>query len=446
MLNVLVLGDDGRTHALVWKLFNSPLASEVLCAPGNGGIAQLVPQVDMQSEDVSELAQWAFSEHIDIIVPASSKPLRDGLADELLTLSIGGCGPPRSSARLEQSRCYAKEFLLRHRLPTAPGKTFDNLSMAEKYLAAQTLPVVLKADHPDAGDGIFQDRYTALAALRDFFEARPVEGSNEGVVIESFLPGVRVSLSAFTDGQTVRSLLTTRIYDRLKDGDAGPAAPAMGAHTSNSTYAQKLTNYLHHHLLVPLVQSLARDALPYWGILGIDCIVTERGPRITALRCSLRDMEAQVVLPRMEDDLLAIVQALITHRLEEVPPLRWRDEASVGITLVAEGYPHHFPMGSPITGLNDVDEGVMLFHHETENPFGLKYTPAALRNSLNPLSNLMMGGRVSTSMTTSGGHVLTVVALGVTLSGARGRAIINADRIQFAGRFYREDIGQHEFK
>lgn len=322
--------------------------------------------------------------------------------------------------------------------------------MAEKYLAAQPMPVVLKADHPEAGDGIYEDRYTALSALRDLFEAQPVEGSNDGVVIEAFLPGVRVSISAVTDGQTARSLLTTRIYDRLKEGDDGPAAPAMGAHTGNSTYAQKLTDYLHRNLLAPIVAALARDTLPYVGIIGIDCIITDRGPHITTLRCSLRDMEAQVVLPRLQNDLMPIIQAVLAGKLDQIPPFQWRDEATIGIALVAEGYPHHFPMGNPITGLADVDGGVMVFHHETDNPFGLRYTPAALRSSSTPLP---LSGLITAAsrpdiqtITTTGGHVLTVVSMGATLVGARGRALINADRIQFAGRYYREDIGQHEFK
>ncbi len=444
-MKVLVLGSDGRAHALVWKLFNSPLIAEVLCAPGNGGTSQLAAQVDLESSDAAAVAHWAFTEQVDLIVPAQSDPLRAGLVDEVVAMQIGVCGPSQRSTRIEHSRCYAKEFLLRYNLPTARGRAFSDLATAEKYLAAQPLPVVLKADHPSAGDGIYHDRYAALEALRTLFAARSLDGQNDGVVIEEFLPGARVIFSALTDGRTALPLLPTRLYDRLAEGDEGPVAAGMGAHTGTSTYARKLADYLHQRLVLPIVSALSQENLPYWGVLGIDCIITERGPRITALRCSLRDMEAQVVLPRLQDDLLPLVQSMIARRLDQLPPLRWRDEASVGIALVAQGYPHHYAIGGQIEGLTDLDEGVLLFHDQTLNPNGLRYTPAA-RRSGNPLSNLIMGNpHASAALTTTGGHVLTVVAMAATLNGARGRALLNAERIKFPGRHYRGDIGWKEF-
>jgi phosphoribosylamine--glycine ligase len=445
-MKVLVLGKDGRTHALVWKLFNSPQVSELLCAPGNGGAAQLAPQVDeLEPTDTAGIAQWAFSEQVDLIVSSSSEPLCAGLVDQVVAMHIGVCGSSQRSTRIEQSRCYAKDFLLRYELPTARGRPFDNVATAEKYLAAHSLPVVLKADHPTAGEGIYHDRYAALEALHQLFAARPLEGSNNGVVIEECLSGARVIFSAFTDGRTALPLLPTRLYDRLDENDQGAAAPGMGAHTGTSTYAQKLTDFLRQRLIIPIVNSLARENLPYWGVLGIDCIITERGPRITALRCSLRDMEAQVVLPRLEDDLLPIIQATITQRLDQLPPLCWREEASVGIGLVAQGYPHHFAVGGPITGLTDLDEGILVFHDQTHNPDGLRYTPMDRRSSSSLLTMIMGGGPASSAITTTGGHVLTVVAMGATLNGARGRALLNAERINFPGRYYRGDIGRREF-
>ncbi|MFP4437942.1 MAG: phosphoribosylamine--glycine ligase [Chloroflexaceae bacterium] len=444
-MKILVLGNDGRTHALVWKLFNSPQSDQIICAPGNGGTSQLAFQEDLDPENAAEVARWAFDENIDLIVPAGSEPLRTGLVDEVVAMHLGVYGPSQRSTRLEQSRCYAKEFLLRHKLPTARGRTFTNLATAEKYLASQPLPLVIKADNPNVGDGIFEDRYAALAALNELFTSRTVDGRNDGVVIEEFLMGARVTFSAFTDGRTALSLLPTRLYDRLHEDNQGPVAAGMGAYTSNSTYANKLTTYLNRHLMHPLVTALDQAGLPYWGILGLDCIITPQGPRITALRCSLRNMEAQVVLPRMEDDLLPIIQATITRRLSQIPALRWRDEASVGIGLVAQGYPHHFAVGGVIEGLSDVEAGVLIFHDQTHNPGGLCYTANRQRGT-SPLSALIggTGGRMA-AMTTTGGHVLTVVALAATLYGARGRALLNAERITFPGRYYRTDIATREF-
>lgn len=444
-MRILVLGNDGRTHALIWKLFNSPQSEQLICAPGNGGTSQLAFKVDLDPENAGEVARWAFDENIDLIVPAGSEPLRAGLVDEVVAMHLGVFGPSQRSTRLEQSRCYVKEFLLRYKLPTARGRTFTNLATAEKYLASQPLPIVIKADHPGVGDGVFEDRYAALAALHELFSTRAVDGSNDGVVIEEVLTGARIIFSAFTDGRTARSLLPTRLYDRLHEGNTGPIAPGMGAYTSTSIYADKLTAYLNRHLMLPIVTALAHESLPYWGILGLDCIITDQGPRITALRCSLRDMEAQVVLPRMEDDLLPIIQATITRRLEQTPPLRWRDEASVGIALVTQGYPHHFAVGGTIEGLADVDEGVLLFHDQTDTPGGLRYSGTPRRGT-SPLTALMGGAGMARMVpTTTGGRVLTVVALAATLYGARGRALLNAERITFPGRYYRSDIGAREF-
>jgi phosphoribosylamine--glycine ligase len=273
---------------------------------------------------------------------------------------------------------------------------------------------------------------------------RPVEGANDGVVIESYLPGARVVLSAFTDGRTAVPLLPTRLYDRVEEGDKGPRAPGMGAHTGISLFARRLGEYLYEKLIAPTVAALARDDLPYWGILGIDCVISDGGPRLTALRSSMREGEAQVVLPRLEDDLMPWVQAMIARRLHEQPSPRWLATPSVGIGLIARGYPHHFPVGGAIEGVEQLDEGVLLFQSATENPSGLRYMPRAGGGRARGLP-LVAGGGSAGLVRTTGGHVMTVVAMGATLAGARGRALVNAERITFEGRSYRGDIGAKEF-
>jgi phosphoribosylamine--glycine ligase len=444
-MKVLVLGEDGRAHAFVWKLFNSPQTETMLCAPGNGGTSQLVPTIELQPQQPTEIAHHSFAEQVDVIVPTSSDPLHAGLVDEAITLQLGVFGPPQRSAQIGQSRCYAKEFLLRHSLPTPRGQAFYKLATAEKYLAAQPLPVIIKADDPALPVGTYSERYAALMALREIFATPPVEGRTVGVVIEEYLPGVRVSFSAFTDGHHALPLLPTRVYDYFRENDELSFAPHLGAHTGVSAYARKLSGYLHQHLILPIVAALEQASLPYRGIVGIDCVITQRGPRITAVRCSLSDMEAQVVLPRLEDDLMTIINATIARRLEQVPPLHWRNEASVGIALVANGYPHHFPVGNPIEGLTSIDPGVFVFHDQTQNPFGLQYQPD-LHRGPDPLAKLIMGmegpGNV---ITTTGGHVLTVVALGADLQQARAHALANVQRITFAGSCFKEDIALREF-
>ncbi|HEX5689565.1 MAG TPA: phosphoribosylglycinamide synthetase C domain-containing protein [Roseiflexaceae bacterium] len=442
-MKVLVLGNDGRAHALVWKLFNSSLASELVCAPGNGGTGLLAPTADLDVANVAAVAHWAFDEGVDVIVPADSRLLQAGLVDEVVSFQIGVCGPPQRSSALFGSRCRTKEFLLRHGLPTAPGRAFDNLHTAEKYLATQPLPLIIKADHPSAGEAVFQERYAALQGLHDLFTARPLEGPNDGVVIESFVPGARVVLSAFADGQTAVPLLPTRLYDRVEEGDAGPLARGLGAHTGASEFARRLGEYLHEKLIAPCVAALARDDLPYWGLLGVDCVISPNGPRLTALRSSMQEGEAQVVLPRLEDDLMPWVQAMIARRLHELPPPRWLPTPTVGIGLIARGYPHHFAVGGTIEGVEQLDEGVLVFHSATENASGLRYIPRGGGRATS--AALPLYAASTTLAHTTGGHVLTLVASGATLAGARARALVNAERIAFDGRTFRGDIGAKEF-
>ncbi|MEI8165066.1 MAG: phosphoribosylglycinamide synthetase C domain-containing protein [Chloroflexales bacterium] len=442
-MKILVLGSDGRAHALVWKLFNNP-AADVLVAPGNGGACLLAPKVEVDPANALEIARWAFDEGVELIVPADSTSLAAGLVDEVLAMHIGVCGPPQRATQLERSRCYARTFLERHGLPVAPGRACTDLATAEKYLATRALPVVIKADRPDAGEGIYADRYAALEALRACFADRPVDGSSGGVVIEEHLPGVTLSCSALTDGTTAVPLPPTRTYETLGPEPDSPLAPGMGAVTGNSAYAHKLGAFLHTRLVQPMVTAIAREGIPYWGFLGIDCIITDQGPRVVGLRCSLRDMEAQAVLPRLEDDLLPYIEAAITKRLDRLPPPRWRDEASVALGLVTQGYPHHFPIGAPIHGLSETDPGVLVFHDQTHNPAGLRHTPKARASGLGAL---LIGSAPSLSATTVvGGHVAAVVSLGATLAGARGRALLGAERISFPGRCYRDDVGAHEFR
>jgi phosphoribosylamine--glycine ligase len=441
-MKILVLGKDGRTHAFVWKLFNSPQASTVVCVPGNGGTTQIAPSADLDLDHRVEVARWAFEEGFDLILPASSGEMDNSLVDEASALRVAVCAPSHHALRLERSRCAAKEFLLRHQLPTAPGKTFTNRTMAERYLAAQPLPVVIKADNPTIASGIYHDRYTALNALQELFTPASLEEKNGGVVIEGFLPGPSLAISGLTDGKTVQMFLPTRIYNYFGEDDTGIYAPGMGAHTSNSVYAKKLTEYARHHLFKPLIAALAKE-YSYRGIIGIDCIITKQGPRIHALRCAMHDMEAQVVFPCLESDLLPALRAATTQQLDQAPPLQWRDQSCVGIAVVAQGYPHHFPMGGKVEGLTAVETGVLVFHHETHNPLGMQYSPSS-RGS-DPLAGLIMGKGAQRTISTTGGHVLTVVALAATLNGARGKALVNAERISFPSRTFRGDIGKREF-
>lgn len=449
-MKVLVLGNDGRSHVMVWKLLNSPLIQEVVCAPGNGGTAPLALHCDLDQQDPMAIARWCFDEQFDLVIPTGSAALCAGLADEILSLQIGVCGPPQRTVAIEQSRCLAKDFMLRHKLPTAPGRPFQDLATAEKFLASQPLPVIIKADHSSGGEQVYTDRYAALEGLRTLFAARPIDRQQGGggVVIEAFLPGARVALSAFTDGRTAIPLLPVRLYDRAELSDDAPIAVGVGAHTSTSNFSRQLTEYLHRKFLQPFVDGLAQDGLPSWGILGVDCIIAPDGPKAIGLRYAMREGEAQVVLPRLEDDMLPWIQAMFTQRLHDRPAPVWSPTPSVGLGLFARGYPISFAYGGFVSGLEDLDEGVLAFHSATAHPGAvLAYTPQQNRANFNQTLGRLFGmtGLVTGGLHSTGGLVLTIVAQGATLAGARGRALVNAERVQFAGRAFRDDIGAKEF-
>lgn len=434
-MKVLILGGDGRAHTLVWKLFNSPLVNQIYCIPGNGGTSQLATAVDLDLADVAGVARWAFDQAIDMIIPAESPLLRQGLVDEAVAFGVNVCGPPQRAALLEYSRCAAKAFMLRHKLPTTPGRPFDSPITAEKFLATQTMPVIIKADNPTLGEAVFEDRYAAIAGMHDFFAMRPIHGENAGVVVEAYVRGPRVVMSAFADGNTVVPLLPVRLYDRLDDNDSGPQAPGVGAHTGNGRYATLLTTFLDQKLLQPIGAGLAHDSLPYWGVLSIDCVIGADGPKLTAIRTAFHESEAQVVLPRFEDDLFPWVQAMLAKRLHELPPPRFTPLASVGLGLVARGHPNYFATGGAITGVEDIEAGVLLFHSATES------TTTSGRGGILGFGK----DTAAPALRVGGGHPLTVVATAATLAGARGRALLNAERIQFEGRTYRGSIGEREF-
>ena len=452
-MKVLVLGSSGVAHALVWKLFSSSQIDQLASLPGNGGASILAPIAPGQ-DTVKETARWAYDEEFNVIVPAEGGALTDGLVDEATPLKMAVWGPPRRSALVERSPLWAKEFLNRYKIPTATGRAFGDAATAERYLAAHTLPVMLAGDYPSEFDGAYMDRGSAMAALEGIFALPPRDGHFRGVVIEAPPAGPTVSYSCLTDGATMVPLLPARIYDRLDDGDGGWAAPGMGAHTSATPLLNKIGDYIHKLVMEPLLAALAQEKLAWWGILGVDCAVTPDGPKVTRIRTTLGDPEAQVVLPRLEDDLFPLIAACHNRSLHTLPPLRWKPGASVGVTLVAQGYPHSFPTGMAINGVSDLEPGVMAFHNETVNPGGLKYVSVQMqmpeKRSLisgfgDALSDAMLVRPSGPSqLSAMGGRALTVVALGDSLEAARARAYANLARISMQRSYNRSDIAARE--
>ncbi|HEY1013859.1 MAG TPA: phosphoribosylglycinamide synthetase C domain-containing protein [Herpetosiphonaceae bacterium] len=459
-MKALILGANGPAHALVWKLFNSDRLDHIVSSPGNGGAGILAPIVAAK-ETVAATVQWAYEESFRLIVPATPEPLQEGLVEEATSMRIAAWGPPKQSALLTKSRLWAKEFLNRYQLPTAPGKAFGDFATAERYLASQSLPVLLWGDYPSEFDGAYMDRAAVMKALAGIFALPPRPDHFRGVVIEAPVVGPSVSCSCITDGATALPLLPVRIYERLEDGDRGWAAPGMGGHTSPSPLLAKIGDYIQRQILQPLLAALQRENLPWWGVLGVDCVIASDGPKVTQIRCTLGDPEAQVLLPRLEDDLFSLIVATNNRNLQSLPPLRWKPGASVGVGLVAQGYPHNFPTGLALNGVSDLEAGVLAFQSETTNPFSMNYVPdshellgggygggyggSLITGFADSLSSAMLVRESGpTRLTTHGGKPVLVVAQGQTLAEARQRAYANLERLTLRPSFHRTDIGAQD--
>ncbi|WP_110513400.1 phosphoribosylamine--glycine ligase [Herpetosiphon llansteffanensis] len=452
-MKVLVLGNSGAAHAYVWKLFNSQRIDSLATVPGNGGTSLLVPNAE-PFENMTELAKWAYDEHFQVIVPAEGSYLSNGLADAALMYKIPVCGPPKQSAVLERSRLWLKEFLNRHQIPTSTGRALGDLATAERYVASQPMPIVLWGDYPSEYDGAYTDRAEALAALAGIFALPPRAGHYRGVVIEQPALGPTVALSALTDGTTLIPMQAVRIYDRLDDNDQGWAAEGMGAHTTPSGILKQIGDYLSASILEPIRAALLRDKLPWWGILGVDCAITSRGPQVLRIRTTLSDPEAQVLLPLLEDDLFPLLVAANNRSLLNVPALRWRPEASVGVTMVASGYPHSFSTDMAIDGIAELEPGVVAFQNETANPNGLRYVSEEMhmpekRSLLSGVSSALSDAMLVRSMggnhlSSKAGRIVTVTAQAATLADAHTKAYQNLKRLRIASATYRNDIGLRE--
>ena len=416
-MRVLIVGGGAREHALAWKLSRSPLAEELYAAPGNPGIAALASCVPIRPDAVVELAEFAQSLKIDLTVVGPELPLVLGIADEFARRGLALCGPSRTAAELEGSKVFTKELCQRHGIPTAEARVVHDRDGAARAIRELGLPVVLKADGLAAGKGVIvcRTRADAESALVRFFEEKVFGAAAERVLVERCLEGEEVSFMALTDGTTVLPLASARDYKRLNDGDEGPNTGGMGA-VSPSPVPPAVAGSILQEIVRPALGGLAREGREYRGALYAGVMVTSEGPKLLEFNCRLGDPETQVVVPRLEDDLLPLLRGAASGELAALRA-QWRHEAAVCVVCAAAGYPGSVRTGDSISGIADAltESGVVVFQAST-----------ALEN-----------GR----LVTGGGRVLSVVGRGATVQVARAQAYAAVERIHFAGLHYRRDIG-----
>ena len=420
-MNVLVIGNGGREHAIAWKLRQSPKVDLLFVAPGNAGTAQLGENIPLAATEVDALVSWASQRQVELIVVGPEAPLALGVVDRFQEAGLAVVGPTQAAARIESSKLFAKRLMQEHGIPTARAETFSSYAEARRYVEGAPVPLVIKADGLAAGKGVTvcQGRQEALAALHDCMGARLFGAAGDLVLVEECLTGREVSVFAFTDGRHISPLVAACDYKRAQDGDRGPNTGGMGAYTSPSFWTDELADRVMETIMRPTVEALARDGSPFTGVLYAGLMLTDDGPKVLEFNCRLGDPETQVVLPRLKTDFLEVLSGIAGGTLDRVP-MAWSDEACVGVVAASGGYPGEYQTGYPIEGLDLLDPGAVVFHAGTRAPDGAD------------------AGRALP--TTDGGRVLAVVARGATLEEARASVYTNLARISFHGIHYRRDI------
>ena len=415
-MKILVIGGGAREHTLVWKLAQSPHATVIFAAPGNAGTARIARNLDIKDTDIASLSDAVKRERIGMVVVGSETPLAAGVVDHFQALGVPVFGPDKQAAEIESSKVFSKELMQKYGIPCAKSTTFSDYAEAKRYVEQQLPPIVIKADGLAAGKGVViaNSVTQALETLSQFMEEKSLGVSGERIVIEEHLSGREMSTFVFTDGKTVLPLAYACDYKRIYDGDAGPNTGGMGSYSPPDFLNQKLAETVQETIMRPVIKAMAEEGRPYRGVLYGGLMITSEGPKVIEFNARLGDPETQVVLPLLETDLIEIILAVIDGELDRMK-VELNDGACVGVAMASGGYPGSYQTGYPITGLDDLDEDVLVFHAGTK---------------------LTDDGHVITS----GGRVLTVVADGETLTEARGKVYSNMPRIHFEGVHYRRDI------
>jgi len=419
-VKILVVGGGGREHALCWSLRRSPFVEELFCAPGNPGIAEVADCVPVAAGDIVEIADLAEKLKMDLTVVGPELPLALGIADEFAKRDLPIFGPSRLAAQIEASKVLAKEFLRRHGIPTAEAAVCSSIEEALGALKRLRYPAVLKADGLAGGKGmlIVETREEADRALALFFGERAFGSAGDRILVEEFLTGSEATFLAVCDGQTAVPLPTSRDYKKVYDGDRGPNTGGMGAHSPSGNLDSAGSSRVFKEVIRPTIAGLASEGRPFRGILYAGLMITEEGPKVLEFNARLGDPEAEVVLPRLQSDLAALLLAAARGELDRNPAIDVKPEACVGVVLASRGYPGAHESGKPICGWREAARvpSVELFHAGT--------------------------GRDGDRLVTAGGRVLVVTASAPTMAEAASRAYEGADRIEFEGKHLRRDIGR----
>jgi phosphoribosylamine--glycine ligase len=421
-MKLLVIGSGGREHALAWKLAQSPRVQKVFVAPGNGGTATENGVENVALTKTDELVAFCKKQSIYLTVVGPEAPLAAGVVDAFRDAGLRIFGPTRAAAQLESSKDFAKSFMARHKIPTAQHKTFDDADAAKAYIAQRGAPIVVKADGLAAGKGVVVAASVAEAhaAIDQMMTQKSLGAAGARMVVEDFLEGEEASFIVMCDGAHVLPLATSQDHKRLRDGDQGPNTGGMGAYSPAPVVTPKIHARVMREIIVPAVQAMASEGMPYVGFLYAGLMIDKSGnPKTLEFNCRLGDPETQPIILRLKSDLLELIDAALEGRLDQAEP-QWDRRAALGVVVAAAGYPEEPRKGDTISGLPKPSADCRVFHAGTR-----------------------LEGK---TLTTNGGRVLCVTALGDSVKMARARAYEALEGIRFDGMQYRKDIAHRAIK
>ena len=417
-MKILVVGGGGREHAICWKLSKEKNVEKIYCAPGNTGISEVAECIDIHVTDFEKLADFAEENKIDLTVIGPEVPLVMGITDVFNKRGLKVFGPNKVCSQLEGSKLFSKEFMVRHNIPTAKYKEYTDLEKAKLEIDEFGYPMVIKADGLAAGKGVIiaQNKEEALEALETIMKDRKFGEAGNLVVVEEFLLGVETSILALVDKNTIIPMESAKDHKKVFEFETGPNTGGMGTFSPSTIYTDELSKRVYNEVLLKSLEGFKKDNLDYRGILFVGLMITEEGEKVLEYNCRFGDPEIQSVLMRLDSDLSEIMMAVAEDRLSEVE-IKYSDDAAACVILASGGYPESYEKGKEITGLDNLDEDIVVFHSGTKKD--------------------------GSKIVTNGGRVLGVCARGKDVEDAANKVYENIEKIKFDGLHYRKDIGRN---
>ncbi|MGL5347907.1 MAG: phosphoribosylamine--glycine ligase [Peptostreptococcaceae bacterium] len=415
-MKILVVGGGGREHAIAWKLNNENNVEKIYCAPGNAGIADVAECLNINDSDIDSLVKFAKENKVDLTIVGPEVPLVKGIVDEFEKEGLRVFGPNKKCAQLEGSKAFCKEFMVRHNIPTAKYKEYTNLEEAISEIDSFGYPVVIKADGLAAGKGVVipENREDAIKTLKEMMSDKKFGTAGDKVVVEEFLRGIETSILAFVDNNTIIPMVSAKDHKKIYNNEEGPNTGGMGTFSPSEIYTEELAKEIQENVLNTTLEGFKKDNLNYKGILFVGLMISEDGPKVLEYNVRFGDPETQSVLFRLDTDLHQIMESIIDNKLNEIE-IEYKKEEAVCVMLTSGGYPDNYEKGKVITGLENLDKDIVVFHSGTK--------------------------MIDNNLVTNGGRVIGITANASTVEEAAKKVYENINKISFEGMHYRTDIG-----